>query len=152
MSDEKELDFSKPLVFRLSPDKDKEVVEHVRTEVKKGFNLRQIFTDAVRRNLGVSPALFHENQRGLTLGDLKGLLGETVDILENDIGGIVTAIEGYKAEIEGFAEAQKSLVHNLLMQVSSGELSLEEATESFNNEQDAYATKLMQSLDNRYSE
>lgn len=152
MSDEKELDFSKPLTFRLNPEKDKDVVEHLQAQVKKGFKLRQIFTDAVRRYLGISPEMFHENQRSLTLGDLKGLLGETVDILEDDIGGIMTAIEGYKAEIEGFAEAQKVLVHNLLIQVSSGELSVEEATESFDNEQDAYATKLMQSLDTRYSE
>lgn len=138
--------------FRLHPEKDKDVLAHVRDMEAQNFNTRQIFTDAVRRNLGVTPELFHENQRSLTLADLKGLLGETVDILEGDMGNILSAIKAYKDELESFAEAQKTIVHNLLAQVANGELSFEEASESFNNEADEYARKMMESLDNRYSE
>lgn len=143
---------SKPFTFRLHPLKDKEVWDEIHRLYGLKYELREIVTDRILRFKGVTPEMFHKNARAITLGDMEHLLGEAVQALDNPLAEILERVSSYQQQLEEFMENQRQVTHRLFEQIAAGEISLEQAAETYDTETDEYATKLMNSLDNRYSD
>lgn len=143
---------SKPFTFRLHPVKDKAVWDEITQQQQQGYELRELVTDRFLRYLGVKPEMFHQNARAVTVADLETLLGEAVNTLDRPMHEILEAMTSYQQELTSFMESQRQLTHNLFQQLAAGEITVEDATQVFDSETDDYATRIIKSIDSRYSD